>query len=128
MRHPLTYPSGTIASLLRLMRIKPEDCYIDLGPAEAEVRLGWMFRQRFPATAIVAAERFTGHVQPTTGARVQRLKGGRMTVMTMPQPLVVLKLDPPQRLRVMRIPGTVREIVASVADPDALIADVNAAG
>ena len=128
MRHPLTYPTGVVASLLRLMRIKAEDCYIDLGPAEAEVRLGWMFRQRFPATAIVSAERFTGQVTPTTGARVQRLKGGRLTVMTMPEPLVALKLDPPQRLRVMRIPGTVREIIASVADPDALIADVRGAG
>ena len=127
MRHPLLFPTGFVGSLLRLMRFKPEDCYVDLGAAEAEIRLGWMFTGRFPATAIVSAEHFTGKVRATKGARVQRLRGGRLTVMTMPAPLVSLRLDPPQQIGVMGIPGDVREMIVSVADPDALIADVSGA-
>ena len=107
------------------MRLTPERCYVDVGAVEAEVRLGWMFSTRFPATAIARAEPFTGRLQRSQGARVRLMHDGLLAVQTMPRGLVALHLDPPQRMSVMAVPSTVHTVVASVADPEALMADVN---
>ena len=127
MRHPLLFPPGVVGGLLRATRLTPDRCYVDVGAVEAEVRLGWMFSTRFPAPAIAGAEPFTGRLQRSQGARVRLVHDGMLAVTTRPEGLVALRLDPPQRMRVLKVPSTVHTVVVSVADPVALIEDVSGA-
>lgn len=105
-----------------LLFLSPSQCYLELTDDEVEVRFSWAFRARFPRRAVASAEACRKRV---LSLGVHGLFG-RWLVNGSSQGLVTLRLEPTQRARMMGLPISLRELMVSVEEPDALLGVLSA--
>jgi hypothetical protein len=98
----------------------PRAAYLEIGPASVRVRMGVGFRAEFPRATVRSPRRFPNRIS----IGVHGGRGGWL-VNGAHGPLVAFGLDPPSHARVCGFPVQLRELVVSVDDPDALIAQLN---
>lgn len=124
---------ASVATELRLDRwYLPLAAAVGLGPKSTElwveggtlhVKMGWAFTADIPVTSIKTAEPSNERVF-TAGVHVM---GSRWLVNGSRKGLVQLTLDPPVPAKVWYKAITLKVLVLSVTDPDALIAACTAA-
>lgn len=104
--------------LLGLLGLGRRFSGVDVADGEVVIRMGWAFRLRFPISTVAAAER--------SGERVWGwgVHGWRRSwlVNGSSHGLVMVRIDPAPRGRVVLVPWTVDTVLLSVEDPDGLIA------
>ena len=116
-RFPIRYSRGK-GLLLRCVALPASGAYVEVGDRSVRVRLGWAFRASFDRTRVETAHR-SPRVRFTAGAHGRR---GRWLVNGASGPLVTVRLNGPIRAWVAGFPVRLREVVVSVADPEALMA------
>jgi hypothetical protein len=124
---------ATVETKLRYERwFLPLSVPLGLGPDRSEVRLaagtlhvkmGWAFEAHIPLASITRAEATTERAF-TAGVHYS---GGRWLVNGSGKGLVTLTIEPPVQAKVPLRSVTLRKLVLSVTDPDALIAACTAA-
>jgi hypothetical protein len=116
-RVPISFESwyGWLSSALGLT---PSRSYIALGQTEAEVRMGWAFRSRFPRSAIATVTVLD--LRPLS--RGVHGFGGRWLVNGSGRGILSIKLTPDQRAYVMGVPIRLRELMVSVDEPSRVAA------
>ena len=82
------------------------------------MKMGWAFRSRFPKSAIA----FTEKLDKATLSRGVHGFAGRWLVNGSGQGILTLHLAPVQRGYVMGFPVRLRQLLVSVAEPEALAA------
>ncbi len=102
----------------------PRFSSIDVTDTEIMVRLGWAFRATIPRSSV------TEVIEPTQRVISRGAHGwsGRWLVNGAGDGLVTIRLDPRARARVLGFPVTVRELIVSAAEPDALVTALTTAG
>jgi hypothetical protein len=100
------------------MGLGPAQSGVEVSDTTVEVRLGWGFRARFPRSAVVGAEPYDGRIW-AWGAHGWR---GRWLVNGSSRGIVVVRLEPVQRARVIGFPVKLRELAVSVDDRPGLLA------
>ena len=110
-RFPISFGHwyGAFSSLLGL---PPSVAYVDVGPEEVEVRMGYAFRSRFPRAAV----RSVSWPARRPLSRGVHGFGGRWLVNGSGRGIVTLNLKPAQRAYVLGFPTSLRELSVSVAD------------
>jgi hypothetical protein len=116
-RFPIRYTFGK-GLVLRLVGAPKRWAYVAVDERRVRVRMSWAFRAKFDRGLVEAAEP-APKVRVTAGAHGWR---GRWLVNGASAPLVAIRLKEPARAWVAGFPVRLREVVVSVADPDALIA------
>ena len=119
-----SFSYGSVAQpLLAVLGCGPRFSRVVVDGAAVDVRMGWSFRARVPRRAVAGAAPWpTDRRRPwSRGAHGWR---GRWLVNGSAAGLVVLTIDPPAHARVLGIPVTVRELVVSVTEPDALVSEL----
>jgi hypothetical protein len=91
---------------------------VTLTDDELTVRQSWAFRATVPRRAITGATK----LERTFVSRGAHGWAGRWLVNGAGDGLVSITIDPPARAHVTGIPVTLRELIVSVEDPDALVA------
>jgi hypothetical protein len=102
--------------LSTLLFLPPSSAYVAIDGDEAEVRMGWAFRARFPRTALVSADEID--IRPLS--RGVHGFAGRWLVNGSGRGILRIDLEPPPRAYVMGFPIRLRQLLVSVADPGAL--------
>ncbi len=102
----------------------PRFSSIEVTHTEIVVRLGWAFRATIPRSSV------TEVIEPARQVLSRGAHGwsGRWLVNGAGTGLVTIRLDPRARARVLGFPVTVRELIVSAAEPDALVTALTAAG
>jgi hypothetical protein len=98
--------------------VPPSRSFIEVHEKEVRVQMSWAFRSRFPKTAVT----FTTKADKKPMSRGVHGFAGRWLVNGSGEGILVLHLSPAQRGYVMGFPVRLRELMISVADPDALAA------
>jgi hypothetical protein len=111
---------GRLGPLLATLGITPRSSYLGLAPDVVRVRMGWAFGAEMPWTSIRGARRVRNAI--SIGVHGWR---GRWLVNGAAGPLVAVTIDPPAPARVLGFPVRLRELVVSVADPDALVRELS---
>ena len=104
------------AALSRTLFIPPAASYVELNADFVVVRMAWAFHAIFPRASVQA-------ITPLASSPMSRgVHGiaGRWLVNGSGAGILSLRLEPAQRARVMGVPVTLRELMVSVDDPDAL--------
>ena len=104
--------------LLGLLGIGRRFSGVEITDRELSIRMGWAFRLRCPRESVVSAEPDQDRV---FGWGVHGWRGGWL-VNGSSRGLVRIRLDPPQRGRVVLVPWTVDMVRVSVDDPDGVLA------
>ena len=112
------------AVLSSALGLAPAMSYVEVSDVQIHVRMGWAFRATFPRGAVASAEISK---QTVLSLGVHGF-AGRWLVNGSGDGIVTLTLDPPQRGRVMGFPVRLRQLMVSVADPNALAALLIGAG
>jgi hypothetical protein len=113
LRVPITFDAW-YRVLSRAVLLRPSESYVELRGDMVHVRMDWGFRASFPRSAIRAAHR--SESKPIS--RGVHGFAGRWLVNGSGDGLLVLELEPEQTARVLGVPIRLRELTASVADPD----------
>ena len=103
--------------LFTALGITPAHAYLDVAPDLVRVRMGWAFRADVPRASIRAVRRVRNAL--SIGVHGWR---GHWLVNGASGPLVAIAIEPSAPARVMGVPIRLRELIASVEDPDAVIA------
>lgn len=125
MQHSFSYGSWS-QPFLAVLGCGPRFSRIVVGDDTVEVRMGWAFRVSIPRHSISA-------VEPWPDDRRRPLSRGahgwhgRWLVNGSADGLVTLTIDPPAPARVIGVPVKLRELIVSVADPDALVGELRPA-
>jgi hypothetical protein len=106
--------------LSALVFIPPSASFVDVRQGDVAVRMAWAFRADFARAAVTSAER-AANVALTRGVHGW---AGRWLVNGSGEGLVRLRLSPEQRGFVLGLPVRLDELIVSVHDPDALIAEL----
>lgn len=118
MRYPIAFDTW-FRILSSLLGVPPSSCFVSLRAQNVDVRMGWLFRTRFPRSAIVAVRR----LDRTVWSRGVHGLGGRWLVNGSGRGLISIEFDPRQRAHVLGLPVRLRTLTVSVSDPSGL-ADV----
>lgn len=94
----------------------PSQAFVELGAEDVSVHMGWGFRARFPRSAIARAK--ASDLRPIS--RGVHGFAGRWLVNGSGDRILSLELEPRQRAWVMGFPVSLRELLVSVDDPEAL--------
>jgi hypothetical protein len=116
-RIPLRF--GRLRLLFAALGITPGSSYLDVAPDLVCVRMSWAFRADVPRPSIRAVRRVRNSV--SIGVHGW---GGRWLVNGAAGPLVAVAIDPPAPARTLGLPVRLRELIVSVEDPAALIAEL----
>ena len=119
-RFPIRYTTGK-GLVLRLVGVPQRWAYVEIDERRVRVSMSWAFRAEFDR-ALVESATPAPRVRATAGAHGW---GGRWLVNGASEPLVSIRLREQSRARVIGFPVKLREVVVSIADPDALIAAVS---
>jgi hypothetical protein len=98
----------------------PRSAYLEIGRDLVRVRMGIVFRTDLPRASLRGARLVRRRV--SVGVHGWR---GSWLVNGAQGPLVGFRVDPPDRARVYGVPVRLRELLVSVEDPDALIAELS---
>jgi len=104
------------AILSSALGLPQSSSYVEVDSLQVSVRMGWAFRARFPRTAVTSTAE-------TPGSPVSRgVHGfsGRWLVNGSGHGIVTIDLTPTQRGYVMGFPVRLRQLMVSVAEPEAL--------
>lgn len=104
--------------LSRLLFLPPASSYVELNGPQVTVRMSWAFSSCFPRTAVAAVA--TVNTRPLS--RGVHGFAGRWLVNGSAGGILAIDLEPPQRGYVMRFPVRLRQLLVSVAEPEALAA------
>lgn len=96
--------------------LAPRDSYVEVNGDAVEARMAWGFRARFPRSSVVSTEAVSGSVI----SRGVHGFAGRWLVNGSGDRILAIDVQPPQRARVLGVPVTLRRLMVSVDDPDAL--------
>jgi hypothetical protein len=103
---------------MAVLGLRSTNSYVDVGPLDVTVRLGWAFRATFDRSSVVSVDHDHDRV---LGWGAHGWKGVWL-VNGSSSGIVRVELDGGQRARVAGVPVTARCIRVSVEDPDGLIA------
>jgi len=103
-------------SLSSILLLPPSSSYVEVSSEEVYVRMGWVFRSRFPRSAVTSATEI--HRRPLS--RGVHGFAGRWLVNGSGRGIVSIHLVPIQRGYVMGFPVRLRELMVSVTEPGAL--------
>jgi hypothetical protein len=106
-----------------LLCLTPRRSYLELAADRVRVRMGWGFRADIPRPSLRAPRRVPNAI--SIGVHGRR---GRWLVNGAAGPLVAVAIDPPAPARVLGVPIRLRELIVSVPDPDAVIAELSPPG
>jgi hypothetical protein len=112
VRFPIRF-DGAFGALSWAVLLPPSGAFVELGGGEVRVRMGWAFRARFPASAIVSVGPYR-RVRLTRGVHGW---AGRWLVNGSGDGILDLALSPEQRACVMGLPVRLRHLLVSVEDP-----------
>lgn len=112
-RFPIRY-SGLNAKLFPLLGLPRRSAFVELGPTEVRVQLGWGFSARIPRSQITGAGRGPDRHGITAGAHGWRR---RWLVNGSNTGIVFLALDPPVRAWTLALPIRLRRLEVSLEDP-----------
>jgi hypothetical protein len=101
--------------LLTVLLLPARSAYVRIDGDVVKVRMGWAFRARFSRADVLEVAKF----RPVVSVGVHGFRG-RWLVNGAHRPIAVIRLAQPVRARVIGFPLSVREILVSVADRDAL--------
>jgi hypothetical protein len=114
-RFPIQFDAwyGMLSSALFL---PPSSSYVEVNGEEVRVQMGWAFRSRFRRTAVVLAAKT--HGKPLS--RGVHGFAGRWLVNGSGRGILTINLAPVQRGYVMGFPVRLRQLMVSIAEPEAL--------
>ncbi len=115
MRFPIRFDRGYKIFSAALL-IDPSRSFVEVDD-EVRVRMGWVFRARFPRSSVTSASQFP---KRPLSRGVHGL-AGRWLVNGSGQGIVSIDLAPRQRGYVMGLPVRLRQLLVSVEDPIALM-------
>jgi hypothetical protein len=96
----------------------PTNSFLAVDDDVLRVRMGWSFKTDIPRANIRSASR-----APDSPLSIGiHGWGGRWIVNGAASPMVAISIEPPVRARVLGFPVTLRELLVSVDDPEALVA------
>lgn len=121
-RYPISF-GPWYAVLSSCLGLPPRTAYVDVDDASVEVRMGWVWRSRFPRSAIASVS----IVQMRPLSRGAHGCGGRWLVNGSGRGIVRIELRPGQRGRVLGVPVRLRELFVSVTESAALRATLASA-
>ncbi len=107
--------------LSSLLLLPPESAFVEIRDDEVLVRMGWAFRTSFLRSTVASAsptERFVA-------SRGVHGWAGRWLVNGSAAGLVAIRLAPTQEAHVMGVGVSLRELIVSVDEPEALAAAVS---
>lgn len=116
-RYPLLFDEW-YGILSRLLFLPPSSSYVEVNSNHVNVRMSWAFRSCFPRTAVVAV----AAVNTRPLSRGVHGFAGRWLVNGSADGILSIDLEPPQRGYVMGFPIRLRQLLVSVAEPEALAA------
>ena len=120
MRYPIRFDSW-FEVLSRSVSLKPSQSWLDVGPDEIAVRMGWGFRASFPRASVAGTESLDDARPLSRGVHGWR---GRWLVNGSADGLVSVRIEPPARGYVMGFPVLLKELMVSVDEPARLIAEL----
>jgi hypothetical protein len=116
-RFPIRFDAW-YGKLSRALFLPPSSSHIEVSEREVRVQMGWAFRSHFPKTAVI----FTTKADKKPLSRGVHGFGGRWLVNGSGEGILIIHLSPAQRGYVMGFPVRVRELMVSVAEPEAIAA------
>ncbi len=114
-RFPIRF-DGWYAILSSALMLPPAESCVEVDGEEVRVRMGWAFRCRFPRAAIASA--VAADMRPLS--RGVHGFAGRWLVNGSGQGILAIDLTSSQRAYVMGFPVRLRQLLVSVAEPEAL--------
>jgi hypothetical protein len=115
-RTPIRF--GRLKLLFVITGITPGLSYIELEPDVVRVRMSWSFSMDTPRESVQSARK----AKDSPWSIGVHGWGGRWRVNGAASPMVAIDIAPSARARVLFFRASVRELLVSVDDPDALIA------
>ena len=104
--------------LSRALFLPPANSYVEVDGHKVCVRMSWAFRSCFPRSAVVSVAAV--NIRPFS--RGVHGFAGRWLVNGAGQGILIIELEPRQRGYVMGFPVCLRQLMVSVAEPEALAA------
>jgi hypothetical protein len=104
--------------LSRALFLPPSSSYVEVSEREVRVRMAWAFRSHFPRSAVAV----TTKTDKKPLSRGVHGFAGRWLVNGSAEGILIIHLSPAQRGYVMGFPVRLRELMVSVAEPEALAA------
>jgi hypothetical protein len=104
--------------LSRVLFLPPANSYVEVDSRQVRVRMSWAFRACFPRGAVVSVV----ELQERPLSRGVHGFAGRWLVNGSGEGILTIELMPGQRGYVMGVPVRLRELMVSVAEPEALAA------
>jgi hypothetical protein len=114
MRMPIRYQVPW-RWLLTVFLLPARAAYVRIDGDVVKVRMGWAFRAKFARADVAEVAKH----RPVVSIGVHGWRG-RWLVNGAHRPIAVIRLSQPVRARIVGIPLSVREILVSVDDRDAL--------
>jgi hypothetical protein len=115
-RFPIRF--GRFKLFLAVFGCTPGNSYVEIDDAQVRVRMGWSFKADVPRSNVQSAAR-----APDSPLSIGiHGWGGRWIVNGAASPMVAISIAPPAGARVLGFPVSLRELLVSVDDPDALVA------
>ena len=111
---------GRLKPLIVVCGITPGRSYLDIDPDRISIRMGWGFSADVPR-ASVRSVAWAPDSPWSIGVHGWK---GRWIVNGAAGPMVSIRIDPAARARTVGFPVTLRELLVSVDDPDALVAEL----
>jgi hypothetical protein len=108
---------GRLEFLFLIVGLTPGRSYIELEPDVVRVRMGWAFSMELPRVSIRSAQR----AKDSPWSIGVHGWGQRWRVNGAASPMVAIDIAPPASARVLFFRVSVRELLVSVDDPDALV-------
>ena len=106
-----------------MLGVSPRRSYLELAADRVRVRMGWGFCADVPRLSLRCPRRVPNAI--SIGVHGWR---GRWLVNGAAGPLVAVAIDPPAPARVLGFPIRLRQLIVSVEDPDAVIAELRPGG
>ncbi len=121
-RHQFAIRYGLFKPLLTAIGLGPGFSGVEIGGNRLIVKMGWAFTADLPRGAIASTERTEGWVG---GIGVHGWRG-RWLVNGAASGLVIIRLDPRQRARVMGFPVKLVALCLSLEEPDLFVSAIAA--
>lgn len=116
-RFPIRFDAAYRA-LSGAVLIAPSKSFVEVDADAVRVQMAWAFRAAFPRSSVASVS--AGDRRPSS--RGVHGFAGRWLVNGSGEGLVVLRLEPAQRARVLGFPVRLRELTVSVEAPERLAA------
>jgi hypothetical protein len=114
-RFPIQFDTW-YAILSSALLLPPSSSYVEMDETEVRVKMGWAFRSRFPKSAVASTAKMNGN----PWSRGVHGFGGRWLVNGSGHGILIINLAPAQRGYVLGFPVRLRQLMLSLAEPEAL--------